>query len=101
MIETLFGNARRIKTSRFLVSYATLDIKTPCISMVVSKKHAKSAVLRNRLRRKGYAAVAPFVSKIKPTIGILVNFNDGNPDFANTDMRTELDGVFQKAGLYK
>jgi len=69
--------------------------------MVVSKKHAKSAVLRNRLRRKGYAAVAPLVPKIKPHMGILVNFNDGNPDFANADMTADLDNAFKKAGLYQ
>ena len=69
--------------------------------MVASKKQAKSAVLRNRLRRKGYAAVAPLVSKIQPNIGILVSFNDGNPDFVNSDMTDELDVTFKKAGLYK
>ena len=69
--------------------------------MVVSKKYAKNAVLRNRLRRKGYVAVAPLLSKIKPNMAILVNFNDGNADFANIDMTNELDKAFQKVGLYK
>lgn len=102
MIEHLFKSARRIKTSRFLVSYAKLEkLKNPCISMVVSKKQAKTAVLRNRLRRKGYVAVSPLVSKIQPNIGILVSFNNGNSDFVNSDATNELDLVFKKAGLYK
>ena len=101
MIEHLFKSARRIKTSRFLVSYAKIDnLKNPCISMVVSKKQAKTAVLRNRLRRKGYAAVSPLVSKIQPNIGILVSFNDGNPYFSNSEVTSELDFAFKKAGLY-
>ena len=69
--------------------------------MVSSKKQAKTAVLRNRLRRKGYSAVAPLISKIQPNTGILVSFNDGNPDFVNSDMTNELDTAFKKAGLYK
>ena len=69
--------------------------------MVASKKVAKTAVLRNRLRRKGYAAVAPLISKIQPNIGILVSFNDGNPDFVNADMTNELDNAFKKAGIYR
>ena len=102
MIEDLFKSARRVKTSRFLVSYAKLDsIKNPCISMVVSKKQAKSAVLRNRLRRKGYTAVAPLVQNIKQNIAILVSFNVGDPDFMNSDATIELDEAFKKAGLYK
>jgi ribonuclease P protein component len=111
MIEHLFKSARRVKTSRFLISYAKLENKTnslvsfnlknPCISMVVSKKHAKTAVLRNKLRRKGYAAVSPLSSKIQSNMGILVSFNDGNPDFSNSEATNELDFAFKKAGLYK
>ena len=69
--------------------------------MVVSKKQAKSAVLRNRLRRKGYTAVAPLVQNIKQNIAILVSFNVGDPDFMNSDATIELDEAFKKAGLYK
>ena len=68
--------------------------------MVVSKKQAKSAVLRNRLRRKGYASVAPLVKNIKPDMAILVSFNNGNPDFMNADATAELDEAFKKANLY-
>jgi len=101
MIESLFKSARRVKTSRFLVSYAPLALlKNPCISMVVSKKQAKTAVLRNRLRRKGYASVAPLVKNIKPHMAILVSFNNGNPDFVNADATVELDEAFKKANLY-
>ncbi len=107
MIESLFKNSRRVKTSRFLISYGTLPqsetgktLISPCISMVVSKKVAKTAVLRNRLRRKGYASVAPLVSKIKPNMAILVTFQDSKADFQNADMTAELDGAFKKVNLY-
>lgn len=102
LIENLFKNARRIKTSRFLVSFVALPgQKTPCISMVVSKKKAKSAVLRNRLRRKGYISVAPLVKNIKENMVILVSFDDGNPNFDNFQMTKELDIAFKKASIYK
>ncbi len=102
MIEHLFKNARRVKTSRFLISYAPLsELKNPCISMVVSKKVAKTAVLRNRLRRKGYASVAPLTQNIKQNMGILISFNDGKSDFVNSDATSELDLAFKKTGLYK
>ena len=101
MIELLWKSARRVKTSRFLVSYAKIEkLKNPCISMVVSKKVAKTAVLRNKLRRKGYASVAPLVPKIQPNIGILVTFLDGKADFPNLEATNELDSAFKKAGLY-
>ena len=101
MIEDLFTNARRIKTSRFLVSYGVIpNLENPCISMVAPKKVAKTAVLRNRLRRKGYAVVAPLLPNIKPHMAILVTYADGNPDFVNADATGELDEAFKKAGLY-
>ena len=101
MIERLFRDARRVKTSRFLVSYGVLEeIKSPSISMVVSKKYAKTAVLRNKLRRKGYASVAPLIQNIKPGMAILVNYTDGKAEFDNADMTAELDQAFKKAHLY-
>lgn len=68
--------------------------------MVAPKKQAKTAVVRNTLRRKGYAAAAPLMGYIKPGMGILVTFSTGNTDFTPLEMSAELNDAFKKAGLY-
>lgn len=40
----------------------------------VSKKVAKSAVVRNRWRRAGYRLIKPFIPKIKPNLLITLSF---------------------------
>jgi len=101
-IEKHLVRARRIKTSRFLVLYEILaGGARPQISVTVSKKVAPTAVLRNKLRRRGYAALAHLLPHLSKTAVVLVSYN--TPDIKTTiaELREELKETFLKIKLYR
>lgn len=96
-IEQHLKHARRVKTAHFLVIYGSNpDSPTPQVSFSASKKVAKTAVLRNKLRRRGYAAVKPIIPGIRKNTLILMNYL--NPWTIGTlnEMRDEIQDVFRK-----
>lgn len=60
-LETVFKEGKHLKSPNFLLRY--LPARGFKISFVVPKTVAKSAVLRNRLRRRGYAALEKYSEK--------------------------------------
>jgi ribonuclease P protein component len=101
-IATYLIKARRVRTDRFIVAFTELpNVKNPAISIVVSKKVAPKAVMRNHLRRRGYAAVAPLIVKLKQNIGILVSYTSKDAKTPIIELKNELDSAFSKAKLYK
>jgi ribonuclease P protein component len=95
IIETELGNARRLKTAHFLVLYTLSGMeKHPRISFSVSKKVAKRAVDRNRIRRRGYSAVAPLLIGCKQSARILVQCSSTWEMSSISDIRHELYTAF-------
>lgn len=79
-IERHLIRARRLKTSRFLVLYTGIpQILGPQVSFTASKKVAASAVLRNKLRRRGYAAMKPLIPRLSPDSALLISYT--TPDY--------------------
>jgi|SRR3989344_3626736 len=68
-----------------------------CVS--VSKKVAKNAVLRNKIRRLGYRILGEYVDRIKRPILVQVSFSS-LPKSAN-EVRTGLGQILIKANLIK
>ncbi len=101
MIDVLMKNAHKIRTAHFLVLYGFSDSsENPCISMTISKKYAKGAVLRNFLRRRGYGAVKSLLTQIIPSARILVSFTVVDKTLSVSEINKELDIAFNKANLY-
>ncbi len=101
-IEKHLLKGRRLKTSRFLVLYTQIPSHTaPQVSFSASKKIAPKAVLRNKLRRRGYDAVRPLIPFLSPTAVALVSYT--NPDIKTTipEMREELKKAFIQARIYR
>ncbi len=95
------GNARRIKTAHFLVIYAfSRESTNPQISVSVSKKIAKTAVERNRLRRRGYSALAPLLTGCVSTARVLVQYTQAWKSEPITAITTELQHALQSSGIY-
>ena len=71
----------------------------PQVSFSVSKKVANTAVLRNRLRRRGYSAVEALIPDLSPSTLILVSYLTPDTQTPIKDLTLEIKGIFEKAGL--
>ena len=82
----------KIYTSPFFVVRILVKEEAGGISAVAPKKIAATAVVRNKLRRQIYEAVAPLRNSIVPGVSLIIfaktetikaNFKDLTPDLKN------------------
>ncbi len=108
-IERHLIRARRLKTSRFLVLYTSIPqipgsksaVKGPQVSFTVSKKVAKTAVLRNKLRRRGYTAAIPLIPRLSPTAALLISYTSPDSKASIPELTAELEKALISTGLLK
>ncbi len=101
-IEKHLIRARRIKTSRFLVMYGLIPgLSGPQVSFTASKKVAPKAVVRNKLRRRGYSAVKALIPRLSPTAAVLISYGSADVKVPISEITIEIQGAFQKAGILK
>lgn len=101
-IERHLIRARRLKTSRFLVLYTRIpQAKVPQVSFTVSKKVAKTAVLRNKLRRRGYTAVRVLIPRLSPDVAVLISYLSPDIKVSIAELTAELEKALLSAGLLK
>jgi ribonuclease P protein component len=75
--------------------------KASRFAVIVSKKVLKSAVGRNRIRRRVYEAVRLELPKFKGEHDVLVSiFNKDVKDIPHRELKTVLVGLFKSADLY-
>jgi ribonuclease P protein component len=100
-IEKHLLRSRRLKTSRFLVLYTQIASHAhPQVSFSASKKIAPKAVLRNKLRRRGYAALLPLIPFLSPTTVMLVSYITPDSKISLAEIREELKKAFIQARIY-
>lgn len=74
----------------------------PRISVVVSKKVLKSAIGRNRIRRRVYEYMRINLLKLNDVYDIVVIVTSPElKDIPYNELVEQLDGLFDKAGVYK
>lgn len=72
------------------------------IAVVVSRKVNKSAVARNRIRRRIYGAVRDFGAEINQPFDIVITvFNDSVLETAAEDLRSQIKKQFRENGILK
>lgn len=99
-IEKHLIQARRLKTSRFLVLYTRIpQLGRPQVSFTVSKKVAPRAVLRNKLRRRGYEAVKTLIPKLSTGVLALVSYTKADSTSPIPELREEVFEAFKSAKL--
>lgn len=69
------------------------------LSVVVSKKVAKSAVKRNRIRRRVYEIVRESVQVNKPYDLIISVFDDDFADLKHSKLQKNITNLFSKSGI--
>ena len=102
-LRYVYSNGKAVRSQLFTIKYvANNHRKHPRFSVVVSKKVIKSAVGRNRIRRRLYEYLRTHTENLTGVYDIVIICT-------SADLRTlpyaqiadQLDLLFQKAHLYK
>ena len=86
----------------FLVRFVKISgTFVACVATVAPKKIAKTAVQRNRIRRKLYEAVRSFRGDIQPGMHILVFAKPALLVVSQKDITADLKALFVKASIMR
>lgn len=81
MFPLLSNGAKVFKNNLFLLRFVLVSgEKNSRFCFSVSKKVAKSAVVRNRLRRAGYRLLKKYINQIKPNVLAIFSFRAAPKD---------------------
>jgi ribonuclease P protein component len=99
----VYQNGNTERCSAFAVkSVINSRRKNYRVAVVVSRKVHKSAVARNRMRRRLYAAVQELQNQINDPYDIVLTvFNDSILEEAPKSLAHQLKRQFQKSGIVK
>jgi ribonuclease P protein component len=99
MFSLLLDGARVTGNGLFLLRSVTNKEKNSRFGVSVSKKVAKSAVVRNRLRRAGYRCLKDYLPKIKENFLVSISFRKIPKD--NLDLRKNLESLLKTSQIFK
>lgn len=101
MNRKVFKNLSRGKTFQgdFLSLRIAKTKDNTKTTFIASKKVAKSAVARNRLRRRGYAALTNFIKKIPEGNLLAFYFKTGAEKISYQETSREVKGLLIRARL--
>jgi len=95
--------AQRIRGAFFTLSTTPLPLGTisPKIACVVSKKAARSAVDRNRVRRRCRAALRPLMAQIKDPVAIVFYATKESVGAEYSQLSADIEYLLKKGGLLR
>ena len=88
--QKLYRNGRRYTTPHFVVYYLASRFENTQVGFVVSKKVAKNAVVRNKLRRRASAVIEGYYPKISKPMHIIVLIRKDFSVLSSTELNTEI-----------
>ncbi|MFO8152164.1 ribonuclease P protein component [Thioalkalivibrio sp.] len=95
--QRVFSRARRVPGARFMLLYRPQDPPTgPArLGLAISRKHARRAVERNRLKRIAREAFRAR-RQVLPPVDIIVLSRAGAAGAGRAELRAELDRLLEK-----
>lgn len=102
-LRYVYANGKAVRSQLFTVKYVTNSHRThPRFSVVVSKKVIKSAVGRNRIRRRLYEYLRVNTENLNGTYDIVVICTSAElRTLPYEQISEQLTQLFEKASLYK
>ena len=102
-LRYVYANGKAVRSQAITIKTTTNDRrKYSRFSVVVSKKVIKSAVGRNRIRRRLYEYIRTNLEKIEGIHDVvLICTSSELRTLPYTDISSQLDQLFIKAGLFK
>lgn len=98
VFEAIMKEGKMVSNPLFTFRYMPPTDNVAHFAVVAPKSVAKTASLRNSLRRKGYLSAKPLLKK--PFIGALF-FKKEAIKLENTEISENIKFLFKKAGLYE
>lgn len=102
-LRYVYANGKAVRSERVTIKWVKNTHRSkPRISVVVSKKVIKSAIGRNRIRRRVYEYMRVHADKLKETYDIVIIVT--SPDLRiipAPELSELLDQLFERADLYK
>jgi ribonuclease P protein component len=98
-LRGVYKRGQTVRAPLVSLRYASRDPNRPYrVAVVVSRKASKSAVTRNRIRRRIYEVVREANSLITPGTDLVFTvFNDQPAILEPAKLRTTINGLLQKA----
>ena len=102
-LRYLYSNGKAVRTQLFTIKYVENTRRTrPRFSVVVSKKVLKSAVGRNRIRRRLYEYLRTHTDQLNGVYDIVVICTSAElRTLPYEEISSQLEQLFVKASLYK
>lgn len=102
-LRYVYTNGKAVRSQPLTIKWVhNAHRSQPRISVVVSKKVLKSAIGRNRIRRRIYEYVRTHITQLNDTYDIVVITTSPDlKDMPYNDLSGQLDTLMHKAGLYK
>ncbi len=99
-IRKLYATGKTVRSGAISLRYSPEDTKAYRVAVVVSKKVNRSAVVRNRIRRRIYERVRILYSSgLAPRDIIITVFDDQVATMSPQELDYELAGLLKKAKL--
>jgi ribonuclease P protein component, eubacterial len=102
-IRYVYNNGRSIRGSRMALTYIKgTNRKHSRFSVIISKKVLKSAVGRNRIRRRVYESIRLNLERLSSPNDVLVTIYDSSfRDSPYNDVTSCINKLLKEASLYK
>ena len=91
MFPLLNKGAKVFRNKLFLLRYTSSPGEESRFGFAVSKKVAKSAVVRNRMRRTGYRLIKKYLSEIPPHLLVSLTFQSLPKEKIKKEMESEVE----------
>lgn len=99
-IQRLYKNGKMVRSANLGLRYAPNPRGTYRAAVVVSRKVSKSAVVRNRIRRRLYEHVRTLFGTAPPDFDLIVTvFSEDLAALPAPAVRREIEGLLRKAKL--
>jgi ribonuclease P protein component len=102
-LRYVYTNGKAVRSQPLTIKWVKNTHRTrPRISVVVSKKVIKSAIGRNRIRRRIYEYIRTHLDQFNDTYDIVVITTSPElKDIPYGELSEQLDTLLQKADIYK
>ena len=102
-LRYVYSHGQAVRSRLLTLKYSTHPKrKNPRVAVVISKKVLKSAVGRNRVRRRIYEIVRHEIPKLQPDRDIvLIVFSSEVLSMPATELTETIQQLLEPAGLYK
>jgi len=102
-LRFVLGRGKTVRSGQLSLRYAlNKHRKTYRVAVVVSKKVSKSAVVRNRIRRRLYEEVRQQAVAIEGSFDLVVfAYSEAVADMSHKDVQKQIKRLLEQAGITK